>query len=222
MRRPYYMLSAILSVCLVAPAILAQQDRLEGRWSGAVKSIQGTRPAVVTFKKSGDSYTGVISGLRGDTEVPLSDIKLEGNNLTAKSEIESPQGSFIINYALVLEGDSLKGKGELDLGGIGLGIRQDEAELGGRGSALLETELREDRGGVRTPVASGTADQDQEPEQWSADREGHLLDRGGPAVSWNFSGSRGRHVPPQGRAAPGRVGIEGRTERAGEEGGAAG
>ncbi|MCI0487253.1 MAG: hypothetical protein L0229_11710 [Blastocatellia bacterium] len=122
MRRPYSILSAILCICLIATASLSQQDRLEGRWAGAVKSIQGTRPAVVTFKKSGDSYTGAISGLRGDAEVPLSDIKLEGDKLTAKSEVESPQGSFVINYTLMLEGETLKGKGELDLGGQSFGF----------------------------------------------------------------------------------------------------
>jgi hypothetical protein len=67
------------------------------------------------FKKEGDSYRGTITGLRGD--VPFKEIKLEGNRVTAKAEIESPQGTFLINYEFTLEGETLKGEGKLDFGG---------------------------------------------------------------------------------------------------------
>src|SRR5262249_33269629 len=65
----------------------------------------------------GDKYTGTISGLRPGSEVPLKDIKVDGDKITAKSEVETPQGSIVVNYEFAVQGDSLKGKGEVDFGG---------------------------------------------------------------------------------------------------------
>ena len=94
-----------------------QQDKLEGRWAGTVDGFQGQQNAVATFKKDGDKYTGAISGLRPGADTILKDIKIDGDKVTAKTEVESPQGVVVVNYAFVLQGDSLKGKGEVEFGG---------------------------------------------------------------------------------------------------------
>jgi hypothetical protein len=94
-----------------------QQDKLEGRWAGTVDGFQGQQPAVATFKKDGDKYTGAISGLRPGADAPLKDINIDGDKITAKTEGESPQGVVVINYSFVVQGDSLKGKGEVEFGG---------------------------------------------------------------------------------------------------------
>src|SRR5262249_456064 len=91
------------------------QDRLAGRWEGKVQSIQGEREAAATFKKEGDAYTGTITGVRGD--VPFKNVKVEGGKISRKAEIESPQGSFTVNYTFLLDGDTLKGKGEIEFNG---------------------------------------------------------------------------------------------------------
>ncbi len=114
MRRTSIVLGVILLVQLLTGFGLAQ-DRLAGRWEGKVQSIQGEREAAATFKKEGDAYVGTITGFRGD--VPLKEVKVDGSKITAKAEIESPQGSFTVNYAFLLEGDTLKGKGEIDFNG---------------------------------------------------------------------------------------------------------
>jgi hypothetical protein len=57
----------------------------------------------------------MITGIRG--EIALKELKLEGETVTAKSQIDSPQGSVAVTYQLVLKGETLKGKGEVDLGG---------------------------------------------------------------------------------------------------------
>jgi hypothetical protein len=105
----------ILAVTVLLVSSLAQQDPLEGRWEGTVQLPQGERPVTALFKKQGNSYTGTITGLRGD--VPFKEVKLEGNRVTAKAEIESPQGTFLVNYEFTLEGETLKGEGKLDFGG---------------------------------------------------------------------------------------------------------
>ena len=111
-------ISAALLLQLFNTTGVAQQDQLEGRWQGTVDSMQGQRQATIIFKKEGGGYTGSISGIRPDGgDVAVKDIKLDGDKLTAKTEIEAPQGSVVINFALVLKGDTLKGKGDIDFGG---------------------------------------------------------------------------------------------------------
>lgn len=102
------------AICLSVSAF-AQADKLAGRWEGTTKSPQGERPTTVIFKKEGDTYTGTITGQRGD--MPFKDIKLEGDKVTAKREVETAQGLVTINYSFTLQGDALKGTGALNFGG---------------------------------------------------------------------------------------------------------
>ena len=117
MRRPFIIWGIILLVQLLAGAAYAQQDKLAGRWEGKLQSPQGERPTSATFKKEGDAYTGSMAGMRPGSEMQLKDIKVDGNKITAKAEVETQQGSFTINFSLKLEGETMKGEGSLDLGG---------------------------------------------------------------------------------------------------------
>lgn len=140
MRRSLIILTGLLITTAVAAA---QQDRLEGRWQGTVQSPQGERPAAATFKKSGDGYTGTITG-RGNQEMPFKQIKVEGDKITAQAEIESPQGAVVVNYEFTVQGDALKGKGEIEFGGQ---------------SFTLTYDLK--RGGAGQPAATPPAQQTQ-------------------------------------------------------------
>ena len=115
MRKALIAAAALLIQCVVATA--QAPDKLAGRWAGTVEGIQGKQNAVATFKKEGDGYTGTITGLRPGSDVALKDIKVDGDKVTAKLEMETGQGSVVINYSFVVQGDSLKGKGEADFGG---------------------------------------------------------------------------------------------------------
>lgn len=113
----------LLIVCAVtllaglSSVSLAWQDKLVGRWEGKIQSIQGERATSATFKKDGEVYTGSMPGMRPGTEMQLKDIKVEGNKVTAKADVETPQGSLTINYTFTLEGETMKGEGNLDFGG---------------------------------------------------------------------------------------------------------
>ncbi len=116
MRRSFIVLATILLVQLLAVARLAQQDRLQGRWEGTTKSIQGERPTTVILKKEADGYTGTITGMQGT--IRFKDLKVDGDQVTANAEVDSPQaGRLSINYKLVLQGETLKGEGALEVGG---------------------------------------------------------------------------------------------------------
>ena len=120
MRRPFIIWGIILLVQLLAGSAYARQDKLAGRWEGTIQMPQGERPVTGAFKKEGEAYTGNISGMRPGSEMQLKDIKVDGNKVTAKADIETPQGSFTINFNLTLEGETMKGVGTLDVGGQSL------------------------------------------------------------------------------------------------------
>ena len=109
-----FCLMALLALLMSAPA-WAQNDKLAGKWEGTTKSPQGERPTTATFKKEGEIYTGAITGMRGD--MPLKDIKVEGDKITAQAEVETPQGALTISYEFKLAGNELKGTGSLNFGG---------------------------------------------------------------------------------------------------------
>lgn len=104
----------IFLVALCAASASAQQ-RVEGRWEGTAQTPQGERPAVATFTKSGDAYTGTITGLRGD--MPFKQVKVEGDKITADAVIEAPQGSISVKYEFTVKGDALTGQGHLEFAG---------------------------------------------------------------------------------------------------------
>ena len=102
-----------LLLLLSLPALA--QDPLTGRWEGKTQSPRGEQDTTVIFKKEGDSYKGATSMM--GREVLLRDIKLAGDKMTAKSELETAQATITINYIFTLVGDSLKGQGALEFGG---------------------------------------------------------------------------------------------------------
>jgi len=106
-------------IAVAGTVILAtQQDPLEGRWEGTVQSIQGEMKATFTFKKGPGGYTGQVSRLRGDEgDIPLSQVKLDGEHLTAVADVDTPNGSIEIKFQLTCHADSLKGKGTVEFGG---------------------------------------------------------------------------------------------------------
>ena len=115
MRRIFIVSGTILFIQLFVVLALAQTNNLVGRWEGKTVSPQGEQPTTAIFKQESGIYTGSISGRRGD--MTLKDIKVDGEKITAKAELETPQGSLVINYSFALQGDGLKGTGSLDLGG---------------------------------------------------------------------------------------------------------
>ena len=114
MRRAFIFTLGILTVCLMADRGQAQ-DKLQGRWEGKVQSIQGEMPTSATFKREGAGYTGAVTLMRGPSA--FKEIKVDGDNVTAQSSMDTPQGSILVNYKFTVQGDKLTGKGEVEFGG---------------------------------------------------------------------------------------------------------
>src|SRR5262249_8203964 len=98
-------------------AVFAQQDKLVGRWEGKIQSLQGERETNLVIKNDGGVYTGVMPGMRQGMEVQLKDFKIDGDKITAKADVESPQATITINYTFTVSGETMKGQGALDCGG---------------------------------------------------------------------------------------------------------
>jgi hypothetical protein len=117
MRRIFIIWAVAILAQTLQISAYSQQDPLTGRWEGKVQSTQGELPTTVVFKKEGESYTGRTTGMRSGVEVQLKDVKIEGNKVRARADVETPQGSLTINYTFTLEGETMKGEGALDFGG---------------------------------------------------------------------------------------------------------
>src|SRR6185295_2468848 len=80
------------------------------------------------------------------SEMQLKEIKVDGNKVTAKTDVETAQGTFTINFTLMLEGETMKGEGILDFGGQ---------------SMTLDVSMK--RAGEGTQSAPPTSAQPQQP-----------------------------------------------------------
>lgn len=116
MRRSIIVWASVLLIQLLAVSALAQ-DKLAGRWTGKVKAPQGERDAEVSFSREGDKYTGKISGVRPGQDITFKDVKVDGDNITAVAEVETPQAMLVINYKFTVKGEAMTGQGSLDFNG---------------------------------------------------------------------------------------------------------
>ncbi|HWQ33612.1 MAG TPA: hypothetical protein VNQ79_12230 [Blastocatellia bacterium] len=117
MRRFLIITTGLLLLQALAVTALAQPDRLSGRWEGKMQSMRGDVDAVAIFKKEGDTYTGRSTGLRPGTEMLIRDVRIDGDKVTGRSEVETPQATIVINYTFTLDGETMKGQGALDFNG---------------------------------------------------------------------------------------------------------
>lgn len=109
------MRSLILFALLLLTVPAFAQDPLVGRWDGKVVSPQGEQDTSIVFTKEGEAYQGSYSMM--GRPVVIKDVKIAGDKVTAKADVETPQATITINYNFTLAGETMKGQGALDFGG---------------------------------------------------------------------------------------------------------
>ncbi|GAB4330761.1 MAG: amidohydrolase family protein [Flammeovirgaceae bacterium] len=88
-----------------------------GTWKYVTDSPQGKNEGKIIIKGKEGSYTGTMSfSFNGQTS-DISDIKLDGNELTFTVSISTPDGSFPLKVSATINGDSISGT--LDTGRFG-------------------------------------------------------------------------------------------------------
>jgi len=100
--KPLMIVALILVVCI--PAFAADVD---GKWAGSIAGPAGDTPINFTFKADGEKLTGSTVGLDG-AEVPISEGKIDGKNITFKVSLDFGGMPFVISYKGVVSPEEIK------------------------------------------------------------------------------------------------------------------
>ena len=105
--RMRFVVAALAAVLLVAGIAIAQENaKVAGKWESSFETPQGTMTQTFTFEQTGDKLKGTVSGRGGET--PLEGT-IKGKEIKFTVTRQGPQGEIKIEYAGVVEGDTIKG-----------------------------------------------------------------------------------------------------------------
>ena len=110
------MLSAALVVGLCGYANAEEKGDPVGTWKCAYDIGGQKRESTLAIKKDGDKLVGTMAW-PDKTEAKLKDVKLKDGELTFSAIRELMDMKLTIEYKLKIDGDKLKGKGSVDVGG---------------------------------------------------------------------------------------------------------
>lgn len=104
MRYRFVIPAAALVLAAITVALAANVD---GKWVAQVPGRGGqTRETTFTFKAEGTTLTGTVSGMQG--EVPISDGKVNGDEISFTQTFEAGGNSIKLLYTGKVSGDEMK------------------------------------------------------------------------------------------------------------------
>ena len=113
-------MKAILSMALVLgfSGLVGAADKVEpvGTWKCEYEIGGQKRTSTLTVKKDGDKLAGTMSW-PDQKATQLKDVKLKDGELTFSAVRLVMDNKFTVEYKLRINGDKLKGKGAVDVGG---------------------------------------------------------------------------------------------------------
>ena len=109
-----FSMAFVLGVCGLACAA----DKVEpvGKWKCEYAIGDQKRTSTLTIKKDGDKLAGTMSW-PNQKETSLKDLKLKDGTLTFSAVRKIQENEITVEYSLTIDGDKLKGKGAVDVGG---------------------------------------------------------------------------------------------------------
>lgn len=105
----------VLGICGLAVAQGEKADPV-GTWKCEYEIGDMKRTSTLTIAKDGDKLAGTMSW-PDQKETKLKDVKLKGGDLTFSAERVVMENKFTVEYKLTINGDKLKGKGAVEVGG---------------------------------------------------------------------------------------------------------
>jgi hypothetical protein len=105
----------VLGLCGLAGAQDTKADPV-GTWKCAYEIGGQKRESTLVLKKDADKLTGMMT-YQDKQEAKLNDLKYKDGELTFSVERKLMDNKFTVEYKLKVEGDKLKGKGAVDVGG---------------------------------------------------------------------------------------------------------
>ena len=106
----------VLGLCGLAGAREEKKADPVGTWKCEYEIGGQKRMSTLTIKKDGDKLAGTMSW-PDQKEAKLKDVKLKDGTLTFSAEREFMENKFTVEYKLMINGDKLKGKGAMEIGG---------------------------------------------------------------------------------------------------------
>jgi hypothetical protein len=103
-------LFALVAMILVLAVPVLAAD-VDGKWTGNIATPNGDVPVGFTFKADGEKLTGSTMGFDG-AEVPISEGKVDGKNITFKVSFDFGGMPFVLNYKGVVSPAEIKLTGE--------------------------------------------------------------------------------------------------------------
>jgi hypothetical protein len=79
---------------------------VDGTWNITVNSPMGAQKSTLTLKSDGGTLTGSASGAQGSQ--PITDGKVDGNNVSWKMAITTPM-PMTLEFSGVVDGDKISG-----------------------------------------------------------------------------------------------------------------
>jgi hypothetical protein len=105
----------VLGLCTLAGARDEKADPV-GTWKLSYDIGGQKREATLTVKKDGGKLDGTMSWA-DQKEAKLKDVQVKDGELTFSAVREVNDMKLTVNYKLKVDGDKLKGKGSVDVGG---------------------------------------------------------------------------------------------------------
>jgi hypothetical protein len=110
-----FLTALVLGTCGLAVAQGEKADPV-GTWKCEYKIGDMKRTSTLTIKKDADKLAGTMSW-PDQKETKLKDVKLKDGTLTFSAERVVMKNKFTVEYKLTINGDKLKGKGAVEVGG---------------------------------------------------------------------------------------------------------
>ena len=105
----------VLGLCGLAGAQGEKADPV-GTWKCEYEIGGQKRMSTLSIKKDGDKLAGTMSW-PDQKETKLKDVKLKGGDLTFPAVRVFMENKITVEYKLTINGDKLKGKGAVEVGG---------------------------------------------------------------------------------------------------------
>lgn len=109
-------MALVLGVCGLAGAADDKVVNPVGTWKCEYEIGGMKRMSTLMIKKDGDKLAGTMSW-PDQKDTKLKDLKLKDGTLTFSAERKIRDNTFTVEYKLAIDGDKLKGKGAVEVGG---------------------------------------------------------------------------------------------------------
>ncbi len=108
----------LVAILILGGGVARAADKVQpvGKWRCEYEIGDQKRTSTLTIKKDGDKLAGTMSW-PNQKETSLKNLKLKDDTLTFTAVRKIQDNEITVEYSLTIDGDKLKGKGTVEIGG---------------------------------------------------------------------------------------------------------